>query len=363
MLPIKPDSSPRSEKKTPQGRLPAFRAALTEWFRRHGRDLPWRRTRDPYAILVSEMMLQQTQVATVIDYYRRWLERFPDVATLAAAPEADVLHAWQGLGYYSRARNLHAAARRIVAEGGGFPHEHDGILALPGVGRYTAGAVATFAFDAPTPPVDGNIVRVLSRLLDFREPVDAAAGLDHLWETARRWQPERAAGQYNEAMMELGALICTPRAPACLVCPVRAYCAAETPERLPVKKPRAATVALEEACGWIVRDGVEVLLEKQTGKRWHGLWRLPLLRGTPGKELLSLVYPFTNHRVTLRVFPAAYEEAALPGQSEWFPLAGHAAIPMSAPHRRALERLVATAANAEAAARVSLKNEPVSESS
>ena len=350
MPPIKPDSSPCSEKKKIEAALPAFRRALTAWFRRHGRDLPWRHTRDPYAILVSEMMLQQTQVATVIGYYERWMKRFPDAATLAAAPEPDVLHAWQGLGYYSRARNLHAAARRIVEEGG-FPREHERILALPGVGRYTAGAVATFAFDEPTPPVDGNILRVLARLLDFRAPVDSGPGLEFLWETARRWQPGDGAGQYNEAMMELGALICTPRSPACLVCPVRAYCAAEQPGSLPVKKPRAATVALEEACGWIVREGREILLETQTGRRWRGLWRLPLLRGKkpegrrpkgsepPGAELLSLVYPFTNHRITLRVYPAAYEEAALPEQTEWFPLAGHAAIPMTAPHRRALEAL------------------------
>ncbi len=312
---------------------------MTAWFRAEGRDLPWRHTRDPYAILISEIMLQQTQVATVIGYYLRWLALFPDAAALAAATEADVLHAWQGLGYYSRARNLHKAARKIVADHGGvFPREPEQIRALPGVGRYTAGAVATFAFDQPTPPVDGNIARVLARLLDFREPVDSAAGLEHLWSVATRWQPQAEAGLYNEAMMELGALVCTPRAPACLTCPVRSFCAATAPESLPVKKPRPKTVRLTEHCGWVVHNG-RVLLEQQTGKRWHGLWRLPLLAPAPaGAPLVTLDYPFTHHRITLEVFLASFP-APLPANHRWFALADLGSAPMPAPHRRALKAL------------------------
>jgi A/G-specific adenine glycosylase len=342
--PIKTHRSPRSEEKKRliDGNLPAFHSALTDWFQQKGRDLPWRHTHDPYAILVSEVMLQQTQVATVIDYYQRWMVRFPDASTLAAAPENDVLHAWQGLGYYSRARNLHKAAQALVRDHGGtFPSDPEAIRALPGVGRYTAAAVATFAFDAPIPPVDGNIARVLARLLDFYEPVDSSAGLEHLWETATRWQPERGAGFYNEAMMELGALVCTPRSPVCETCPVEAFCAATDPELLPIKKPRRKTVLLDEHCAWALQDG-RVLLEQQTGTRWRGLWRLPVLaKAGKGTPLVTLDYPFTHHRITLRVFPFVMDS----GESrQWFSLADLADVPMPAPHRRALKQLLRQAA-------------------
>ena len=319
--------------------LPAFRAALTGWFRREGRDLPWRQTRDPYAILVSEVMLQQTQVGTVIDYYRRWLERFPTPGTLAAAPEQEVLAAWQGLGYYSRARNLHKAAQALVRDHGGrFPTTPEAIRALPGVGRYTAAAVATFAFDQPVPPVDGNIARVLARLLDFREPVDTTAGLESLWETATRWQPGTEAGFYNEAMMELGALVCTPRTPSCETCPVRRFCGATEPGALPVKKPRRKTVLLDEHCAWAVRDG-RILLEQQTGSRWRGLWRLPLLPAIAenAAPLLTLEYPFTHHRITLRVHPAELEAGEC---RKWFSTTDLGEVPMTAPHRRAVKQLL-----------------------
>lgn len=170
-----------------------IRRQLTAWFRDAARDLPWRRTRDPYAILVSELMLQQTQVATVIPYYERWLQRFPDFGTLAAADEHDVLSLWQGLGYYSRARNLHRAARHVVAQHGEvLPADAEAIRALPGVGRYTAGAVASFAFDLPEPLVDANVARVLARLLNLQEAIDSAAGQRALWETAEALVPKKA---------------------------------------------------------------------------------------------------------------------------------------------------------------------------
>ena len=264
-------------------------------------------------------MLQQTQVATVVPYFQRWLERFPDAATLAHATEQEVLQAWEGLGYYARARNLHKAAQKITSESGGaFPSELQRISELPGAGRYTAAAVATFAFDQPTPPVDGNIARVIARLTNFWEPIDEAAGLERIWKTAETWQPESHPGLFNEAMMELGALICTPRAPACLICPVRTFCHAQQPELLPVKKPRQKTVRLAEECGWIVRNG-EVLLEQQTGSRWRGLWRLPLL--------------------TLSVYQGS-SPLIMPENQRWFPLEEIAAVPMTAAHRRALKRLL-----------------------
>lgn len=329
------------------------------WFRREGRDLPWRKSDDPYAILVSEIMLQQTQVIKVLDYYERWMQRFPTAKSLAAAGEPEVLSLWQGLGYYSRARNLHAAARQIVsAHDGLFPEDPVAIRSLPGVGPYTAAAVATFAFDRPTPPVDGNIARVVARLMNDATPVDSTAGLEGIRQRAETWQPLRGAGEFNEALMELGALVCSPRSPRCLTCPVRTYCAAEEPETLPVKKPRRKVIALEEQCGWVFKEGC-LLLEKQAGPRWKGMWRLPLLSPdravsvAPGEPpLVQLDYPFTHHRITLKVYTAsAGELASLPGGGarEWHPIeqgsatggAALEALPMTAPHRRAMEALLA----------------------
>ncbi len=305
--------------------------------------LPWRETGDPYAILVSEMMLQQTQVATVIDYYHRWLARFPDVEALARAEEADVLHLWQGLGYYSRAKRLAAAARQIVEKHGGvFPRDYEAIRELPGVGPYTAAAVATFAFDLPIPPIDGNIARVMARLLDDHQPIDTAAGAARLQEAATAWQPKKRAGVFNEALMELGALICTPRTPSCLICPVQRFCATQTPETLPVKKPRPKVIALDERCGWIRQKGA-ILLERQIGRRWNGLWRLPLLdepgEGEGNPPLVTLSYPFTNHRITLRVV-AAPPPVALRENWAWIEPDQLGEIAMTAPHRRAVEALL-----------------------
>lgn len=319
-----------------------LRAALARWFRTHGRDLPWRRTRDPYAIMVSEFMLQQTQVATVRDFYTRWLARFPDFATLAAASEADVLHVWQGLGYYSRARNLRRAAQQVVARHGGvLPDDLAAIAALPGVGRYTAGAIASFAFDCATPIIDANIARVLARLLDLREPIDTARGSAILWQTAGELLPKRGGRLHNSALMELGALVCTPRTPQCPRCPVRAHCRAKDPASLPRKKPRRKTVALAEDCAWIVRGG-RVLLAHQTGPRWRGLWKLPALATPPhaARLLLALEYPFTHHRVTLSVFVASPPKK-IPSDHRWVALDEIDSIALAAPHKRAILRLAA----------------------
>jgi A/G-specific adenine glycosylase len=315
---------------------------LIAWFRNAARDLPWRRTRDPYAILVSEIMLQQTQVATVIPFYERWLARFPDFASLAAVEESDVLTIWQGLGYYSRARNLHRAARTIVENHGGeMPRDPALIRALPGIGRYTAGAVASFAFDLPEPLVDANVARVLARLLDLHTPIDSAVGQAALWSAAKALLPQKGARIFNGALMELGAILCTPRAPQCLLCPIREHCtayASGTAESLPRKKPRRKQVELTDPCAWTVRKG-RILLEQQTGSRWRGLWKLPSLPAGPNAEpLLSLEYPFTHHRVTLTVFaqpaPSQFGE-----HLAWHPLASLAAVPLTAPHRRAIEQL------------------------
>ena len=224
-----------------------FRRSLHRWFRLRGRDLPWRRTHDPYAILVSEFMLQQTQVATVISYYQRWLDRFPDFAALARAKESDVLHEWQGLGYYARARNLHAAGKFVTENfGGELPADAARIAQLPGVGRYTAGAIASFGFDLPEPIVDANIARVLARLTNWRCPIDSSVGRAHLWQTATALLPTTGVREHNAALMDFGAMICLPRQPRCAECPVRSFCRAPHPAMLPIKKKRPVTVHLSE---------------------------------------------------------------------------------------------------------------------
>ena len=312
-------------------------SALVAWFRKAARALPWRDTRDAYAILVSELMLQQTQVATVIPFYERWLSRFPDFATLAAASEQDVLSLWQGLGYYSRARNLHRAAKAVVAEHGGkLPADAAAIRALPGVGRYTAGAVASFAFELPEPLVDANVARVIARLLDLREPIDSAKGQAALWAEAARLVPRKQPGVFNAALMELGALVCIPRKPRCGECPVRSGClafAAGTAANLPLKKPRKQRVDLVEDCAWIVRGG-RILLEQQTGVRWRGMWKLPLLAEPKADAIFSSEYPFTHHRVLLRVYRAPASKLA--SNHAWHRLDELAALPLTAPHRRAI---------------------------
>jgi A/G-specific adenine glycosylase len=203
-----------------------FRGRLLRWFRRHGRDLPWRRTRDPYHVLVSEVMLQQTQVARVEGYYGRFLERYPSLADLAGAPPAQVRESWEGLGYYRRAANLQKLAQVVTSEHGGvIPDDPARLVLLPGVGRYTAGAVASFAYERPTPAVDTNVARVLRRA--FHPRATGAAGERKLWAVAHRLVPRRgsSAWAFNQGIMELGALICTARIARCEACPVRSACA------------------------------------------------------------------------------------------------------------------------------------------
>ena len=318
----------------------AFRRALLAWFRQHGRDLPWRRTHDPYAIVVSELMLQQTQVATVIPYFERWLRRFPDFASLAAAAESDVLHAWQGLGYYARARNLHATAKIVVTSFGGvFPRSVEAIRALPGLGRYTANAVATFAFDQSVPIVEANTARCLARLSNLQLRIDSGEGQSALWNLATALVPKRSAGIYNSAVTDLGAMICISGQPRCDACPVRAFCSAVDPATLPRKKARTPTVQLVEQHGFTLNNG-RVLLE-QSADRWRGMWRLPRLDAAPEKSapLHASEFPFTHHRISLQVY--AHDSAATSGAAQrWFSLDELADIPMPSPHRRALMHLL-----------------------
>jgi A/G-specific adenine glycosylase len=317
----------------------AFRRSLRHWYRREGRDLPWRRTFDPYAIFVSEVMLQQTQVSAVIPYYERWLRRFPNIERLALASESEVLHAWQGLGYYSRARNLHAAAKILRDKYRGiFPRQPEELAELPGVGRYTANAIATFAFNRSAPLVETNIGRVLARIFDLQLPVDDSTGRNELWKIAAQLVPRRGARMHNSALMDLGAIVCA-RTPKCSTCPVREFCRAKNPSLLPIKKSPPSEKRLRELHSFnYVRD--RVLLE-QSHKRWRGLWILPALATEPaGQAPLQISeFPFTHHRITLAVF-AASQSPRVHKSRHWFPIRELHTVPMPSPHRRALDHLL-----------------------
>lgn len=260
--------------------LPSTRTLLA-WYDRHGRELPWRTTRDAYRIWISEIILQQTRVAQGTEYYLRFVARFPDPASLAAASEDEVLKLWQGLGYYSRARNLHAAARTIVREfGGRFPRRYDDVRALRGVGDYTAAAICSAAYDEPVAAIDGNVYRVVTRLFDLAEPIDTAAGRRTVARLAREMLDTQRPGDFNQAMMDFGALCCTPRNPACVECPLRFDCRARTAGSVaerPVKRGRTTVRDrylnyLDLCCG-----GEFLLQRRPAGDIWQGLYDLPLI--------------------------------------------------------------------------------------
>jgi len=323
----------------------AFHRSLLQWFRRHGRDLPWRCTRDPYAILASELMLQQTQVSTVIAYYNEWLRRFPDFASLARASENDVLRAWQGLGYYARARNLQATARTVVDRfWGRFPRSLEQMQQLPGIGKYTAHAVASFAFDQSVPIVEANTARVLTRLFDFHESIDSDRGRQTLWQYAAMLVPKSNASIYNSALIDLGALVCVARQPKCGICPVEKFCRAKNPQILPVRKSRPSTKRLIEQHAFVVRQG-KILLE-QSSTRWRGMWILPLLKLNCFKQsssyrgaIYTSVFPFTNHRITLKVYAERSRKIDKDSQ-RWIRVNSLESIPIPSPHRRALQHLL-----------------------
>jgi A/G-specific adenine glycosylase len=283
-------------------------------------------------------MLQQTQVATVIPYYNEWLRRFPTVGALAAASENDVLHAWQGLGYYSRARNLRAAAMAVRRKS--FPSSPDTIRELPGVGRYTANAVATFAFNQPMPIVEANISRVLSRLFDLQTPIDTTAGREQLWSYATQLLPRRNPRDHNSALMELGALVCGTR-PKCGLCPVKRFCQTTAPSVLPRKKARRALRLRAEDHTFVTRRG-RILLEQSTN-RWRGMWILPRLTCPHSKDLPlhRSHFPFTHHRITLTVYRGS-GNAKQTATGRWFSRHELASIPVPSPHRRALSDILAS---------------------
>jgi A/G-specific adenine glycosylase len=279
---------------------------LLAWYRRHRRDLPWRNTGDPYAVWVSEVMLQQTQVKTVLPYYERWMQRFPTLPSLAAASEHDVLHAWQGLGYYSRARRLLNGARFVVENHAGkLPDRVEALRALPGIGAYSAGAIASIAFEKPEPAVDGNVARVLCRLFALRG--DPARGPLHkeLWRIARELVPHGQARDFNQALMELGAMTCTPRSPRCTACPLEKVCVAraggsvaELPElRKRVKPTEVHAVAAVIAA----KDRLLVVRLADDAPRWAGLWQFPTDEVRPGESDRSALRRTIRDQVGLEI--------------------------------------------------------------
>lgn len=336
---------------------------LLAWFRKSARDLPWRRDRDPFRIWVSEVMLQQTTVAAVAPRFEQFLERFPDVRSLAAANEQDVLKVWEGMGYYSRARNLHRAARHLVEEHGGeLPDDPAVWAALPGVGRYILGAVLSQAFDRRLPIVEANTKRVLCRLFAQAGDVSSSPVQAWLWETAAAILPKGHAGDFNQAIMELGALVCTPQAPDCPRCPLKAECLARREgiqEHIPRKPDRPKTVEVREVCV-VVRHGGRVLLARRpAGGRWANMWEFPRavvepnqthdaaarrliaslgLKAEPGPELMTLRYGVTRFRVTMvcleaaartKAFRSAYYE-----EGRWLRPAELADFPVSSAQRK-----------------------------
>lgn len=277
-------------------------------------------------------MLQQTTVVAVIPYYRRWMREFPDVFALAEAGEERVLKLWEGLGYYSRARNLLRAAREIVAgQGGVIPGELARLLQLPGIGPYTASAMASFAFDRCVPVLDANIIRVVARLGNFRKPVATAHAKIELERLARSLLPATGGWLHSSALMELGALVCKPGIPDCDACPVRSFCRADSPEKIPVKPPRKAIIHERDLRIFSTTKG-RVSLVPSPGPRWKGLWLLP--PGTEeGKVLFELSYIVTRHKIRMTV------SAGRP-RSTWETFPPDNLPPMPTPHRKAVEALL-----------------------
>jgi A/G-specific adenine glycosylase len=346
-----------------------FAASLIDWHARHGRhDLPWQRRRTGYRVWVSEIMLQQTQVATVIPYYERFMERFPDVGTLAAAPLDEVLHLWSGLGYYARARNLHRAAVRITQEHGGrFPKSFEAVADLPGIGRSTAGAILALSRGERFPILDGNVRRVLSRHFGVEGSASDRTVLQKLWDLSDGCTPARQVDTYTQAVMDLGATVCTRRHPSCTSCPVATTCVACSTGRqheLPSPKPARARRLREVFMLAAVREGGDVLLERRPERGvWGGLWCLPefssaveaadyaqrMLRGAGARPvpLAPVEHAFTHFDLVITPLLAHCSDSAHtpdPAQSQWYRARKPARLGLPAPIRLLLENLTGTAA-------------------
>lgn len=312
----------------------AFTRQLLDWYEANGRDLPWRRRPEPYGVWVSEVMAQQTQIDRVVEYHARWMRRFPDIKTLAKAREDEVLNLWEGLGYYSRARNMHQAALLLMTEyGGRFPSDFSDIRSLPGVGDYTAGAVASIAFGQPEPAVDANVLRVFSRLLDVNESVRGKSGRSRIEKQVRLLMPDDRPGDFNQAIMELGALVCR-RNPECDACPVQGHCLAlkaDTVALRPVLPAPKETIRIDMATGVLVHRGRVLIQKRKLDDIWPGLWEFPggciedgetpeqaLVREymeevelavRPVEKIKVIKYAYTRYRVTMHCYLCRFDGA------------------------------------------------------
>jgi len=351
---------------------PAIVFDLLTWFAQKARDLPWRRTGDPYAIWVSEIMLQQTQVKTVIPFWQRWMERLPTIESLARARSQTIHKLWEGLGYYTRVRNMQKAARVIVRERGGkFPADYEAVLSLPGIGRYTAGAICSIAFNQPTPILDGNVIRVLTRLFGIPGDPKEKTANDLLWERSERLvklaasipskigkeRGTRSCSLLNQALMELGALICTPRQPKCDSCPVRKFCVATREgltETLPEIKSRPATTR-RSFVAFVLSDRERFLIRQRPQGVVNGhLWEFPnlernghslreecrLLGGDPDslRPLCEISHSITRYRISLKAYQAvAKASPGRNGEGKWLMLSELDRLPFTSAHKQILK--------------------------
>jgi len=325
---------------------------LLRWYRRHGRTLPWRGHPDPYAVWVSEIMLQQTRVETVIPYFEAWMERFPSVQALADAPEDDVLNHLEGLGYYSRARNLHKAAQMIVDEfDGKLPRSVAELRKLPGIGRYTAGAIASMAFGLDEPVLDGNLRRVYARLFNVGIPADSTEGEELLWDLAAKNLPKGKAGDFNQAMMDLGATICLPKKPRCLLCPLLGECEAQkagVQEECPVLKPKAEVPHVVHAAAIIIQRGRVLLAKRPAEGLLGGMWEFPngrvngdFAKGLPkairagyplkvsvNEAVIVVQHAYSHFRVTVHAYRCELVEMSKKENLKWVKLSELEEVPM-----------------------------------
>lgn len=316
-----------------------LRQSLINWFQREGKDYPWRQTSDPWAILVSELMLQQTTIATVLGRYDSWMKQFPTPKHLAEVDEQVALRSWEGLGYYRRVRSLQAIARKITEDYMGvFPDTEEAIKKLPGIGPYTSGAVLSFAFNKPAPIVDANVARVISRLDNLGIPIDSAAGQKYLWNRAAQLVSPTNARLFNSALMELGQNICTNGNPNCLLCPIREFCTTSHPESLPIKKKKSPISSIEHHDILYIRNRSILMAKCPENERHAGMYRFPQRNddetlSTP--HIFKQTYSVTRFRVT-RYIHYVSTLSTIEKNEEFIPINQIHLYPLASPDRKAL---------------------------